>query len=385
MKILYIASDTCWGGSNVALYNLLKTLLKNNVNPIVVLPKRSGPLCEKLDCLRIPWFHVGYKLNVYPNRNCGKLKWIIKLVYYLIVNKIARKRLSAIIKKIKPDIIHTNVGPLDLVLDICKKNKIPHVWHIREYNDKIGLNFFPNENTYRRKMYRHNNFNIAITKGIFEYYGMRSCDKVIYDGVLDENRVPKIFDKKKDLVVFIGRLERNKQTHVALNSFLAFHKQYQNYRMKVVGDFSVDLEYTRECLDIIKNENAQNLIEVCGQINNVSSLYKEAKAVIIPSLFEGFGFVAAEAMLYGCIVLGKNSTGTKEQLDKGLSVLNREIGFRFDSEEDLVMGLCEIAQNYPIEMLADAQKIAMQNYTTEIHSMNVLNYYNEILQERGNV
>ena len=35
-----------------------------------------------------------------------------------------------------PDIIHTNTGVIHEGLKVAKRLKIPHVWHLREYQDK---------------------------------------------------------------------------------------------------------------------------------------------------------------------------------------------------------------------------------------------------------
>ena len=43
----------------------------------------------------------------------------------------------------------------------------------------------------------------------------------------------------------------------------------------------------------------------------------KALALFVPSSFEGFGFITVEAMFCGCLVIGRNTGGTKEQFDNG--------------------------------------------------------------------
>lgn len=42
-----------------------------------------------------------------------------------------------------------------------------------------------------------------------------------------------------------------------------------------------------------------------------------ATALIVPSPFEAFGLITAEAMFNKCLVIGKDTAGTKEQFDNG--------------------------------------------------------------------
>lgn len=40
-------------------------------------------------------------------------------------------------------------------------------------------------------------------------------------------------------------------------------------------------------------------------------------ALIVPSPFEAFGLITAEAMFNKCLVIGRDTAGTKEQFDNG--------------------------------------------------------------------
>ena len=50
---------------------------------------------------------------------------------------------------------------------------------------------------------------------------------------------------------------------------------------------------------------------------------------------EGFGFITAEAMFNGTIVIGKDTGGTKEQMDNGKALAKTEIAFRYKNLQDL--------------------------------------------------
>lgn len=60
--------------------------------------------------------------------------------------------IESIIKEYHPDIVHTNVGPLDIALEVCLKHRIPHVWHQREYQDlDFHMHSFPSKKISRKE------------------------------------------------------------------------------------------------------------------------------------------------------------------------------------------------------------------------------------------
>ena len=117
---------------------------------------------------------------------------------------------------------------------------------------------------------------------------------------------------------------------------------------------------------------------------DILSLYKEAKALIVPSLSEGFGFITAEAMFCGCLVIGNDTAGTKEQFDNGLEMTGEEIALRYTKQEELVQHLIDVT-NEPIKhyepMILRAQQVVTQLYSTETHAERVYEFYNYILNQ----
>ena len=116
-------------------------------------------------------------------------------------------------------------------------------------------------------------------------------------------------------------------------------------------------------------------------IDDVMPYYKEAKALIVPSLFEGFGFITAEAMFSGCLVIGNNVAGTKEQFDNGLELTGEEIALRYTTEAQLVQHLIDVTNN-PIEqyepIILRGQEVVRQLYTAEKHVEQVYDLYKKI-------
>ena len=115
---------------------------------------------------------------------------------------------------------------------------------------------------------------------------------------------------------------------------------------------------------------------------DIYDLMYNAKALIVPSRHEGFGFITAEAMFNGCLVIGRNTSGTKEQMDNGLKETGSEIALRFETEDELVNRLKEVEKNdiaYYRDMILRAQQVVLNKYTTEAHAANVISLYKRLL------
>ena len=153
MKIVYIASNPDWGGATVALYNIIKYIYKIH-EVCVILPNTNGRLYDELQRLGVQTYVIDYRSNIYyKSRNI--LKGLFRTFNMLRINHVAKAKLACLIKSLKPDIVHCNVGPIDISLDVCLKYKIPHVWHIREYQDlDFNMTFFPSRKYFLKKIGR---------------------------------------------------------------------------------------------------------------------------------------------------------------------------------------------------------------------------------------
>jgi glycosyltransferase involved in cell wall biosynthesis len=293
----------------------------------------------------------------------------------VITNTLAQKKLGKVIKKFKPDIIHTNVGPVHIGYNIAKKMGIPHVWHIREYqNLDFNMHFFPTKKSFTRKLNSKFNYNIVITKGLFSYFDMQTNAKVIYDGIDCSNRI--LHGNKQKYFLFVGRLEGNKGIHDVINAFISFAKDNRStgYKLLIAGDGKIP--YVNKLHKIVKKANLTDRISFFGYRNDVYILMQSATALIVASKCEGFGLITIEAIMNGCLVIGKNAGGTKEILE------NDNIGILYSSHEELVAAMLAVVTNgiksYH-QIIKKAQQIASVSYTKERNCREVFNVYKRVL------
>ena len=383
MKILYIASSSAWGGASIALYNLIVEL-KEKHEILVLFPSNKGRFCDELDKIGVEYESVPYNLNIYPLNRFG-LKWLYVFMRTLYRNWKARRFLYDLIHQFNPDIVHNNVGPLDISSKVCKKLGSPHVWHQREYSNLIGLYFIPNENSFRKRVLSKVNYNIAITNGVYKYLNLRqSIDTVIYDPVFDENKYKLNKDFPKDnYFLFVGRVENAKGTLDAIKAFDCFNKKNPNFCLLIAGKYNPKIfPYCKECEKYVVSHHLKDKVLFLGELPNVYELMSKAQALLVPSLFEGFGFITAEAMLNHCLVIGRNTTGTKEQFDMGLKQTGKEIGFRFMTIDEMVQSMFYVIEHDLSELRKLAFQVVLKNYSRQRHAREVEFYYNKILSEK---
>jgi glycosyltransferase involved in cell wall biosynthesis len=283
-----------------------------------------------------------------------------------------------------PDIIHTNVGVIHTGHFVSKKIKIPHVWHLREYQDlHYGWSYYPSKRKFLKLLSDVNNFPIAITKGIFDHHKLElnQNSRVIYDGVFSEKVVPEIKSKKLNYFLFVGSVLKSKGIEDAINAYIQIHKELGNVEFWIVGDGNI--EYVESLRNKVEKFKLSNKIKFLGYQKEVFEIMSDALALIVPSEYEGFGFITAEAMYNGCIVIGKNTAGTKEQFDNGKSHTGSEIGMRYDKNEELSNLMRIIYENgisnFKNTVLA-AQKTVLQYYSIEQYTATLLNLYNQIIE-----
>ena len=382
MRILFISSGNIWGGGSVALFNIVKGLKNKGHQVLVATGDIDGPLLFKLKEIDCPYIQMRMVSSIYPTTK-SPYRYVRELIAGLYHGYKTKKRLKGLINGFKPDIVHTNVSLISIAADICYEKKIPHVWHIREYQ-KIGLGvkYFPADLVFQRKIRRHGNFNIAITKGVFDYYQLRDgIDRVIYDGVFSKELQKHTEENaKKNIVLFAGRVQEAKGTIDAIKAFSFISKSFENYRLEIAGSYDIESSYYKQCCAFLKDNCLEDKVVFLGDRRDIYQLMARSKMLVVPSRCEGFGFITAEAMANKCLVIGRNTGGTKEQFDNGLKLFGTEIAYRFTTIEELIEAMQKAIEVDNSNMIEKAYQTVFSLYCTEQSVDNVESFYKKILE-----
>ena len=387
MKILFvISSTTLYGGASKSLLNLIYGLKALGVSVFVVCPDRQG-LYLTLQDDGIPVFALSYRPATLPPYSSiiELLLFIPRLIGRLLLNISASIKLTAIARAINPHIIHTNVSVISIGYNVSRMLKIPHVWHIREYGDlDFHLQFYYTRKKQLKRYTKNNSYTICITKDIQRYNKLQLNinSRVIYNGISSTNKT-SYSSKKVPYFLFAGRLEHAKGIISLIDAYATYYHTVKDpLPLHIAGEG--DMRYVEHVLSRIDSYGIADKVQLLGMQENIVSLYQEATALIIPSISEGFGRVTAEAMFHGCLVIGNDIAGSKEQFDNGKELTGDEIALRYTTQEQLVRHLIDVSKK-TIEqykpMIIRAQETVKQLYSTEQHIQQVYNFYNEILHQ----
>ncbi len=380
MRILYITSTTELHGSTFSLLSLLEGVLAHGDTPFVVVPDTNGPLCKRLQQKSIQYFKVPLPFFCHPTpRPYGKIWYIFDIKDILKAEYKAEGALSKILSKVKPDLIHTNVGPIVSGHFVAKKHKIPHIWHIREYGDRdFNMKMFPCKAFYRRILAQ--DYSVAITKDLQQYNRLENNRKsfVIYNGVCSISGTTYI-EQKEPYFLSASRVSPEKNIDEIIKAFSIFLKRHPNYKLKILGDGPQI--YLEELKTLCAELNCTASVCFEGFKENIISYMQKAKALIVASHAEGFGRMTAEAIFAGGIVIGRNAGGTKE-------IIEQTGGFLYSSEKELLKYMekvANIAQKDYYTLVYQSQQKAKELFSKEQYVKNLYQVYRKALKEKSHV
>lgn len=379
MKVIYISHSKNIQGAANALINIVDGIRKFGCEPIVIVPGK-GDLLDRLMLLGIKTYIINCEQIVYPSLYSIKdfALWPIRVFFTIFISLIAFFKLKRIVKIEKPDIIHSNTGIIRYGAQVAKRYGIPHVWHIREYQTR-DFNWKPigGERMLKDLFSQSNNHCIAISKGVFEYFNLTDKDIQIYDGVFHDNI--KLPSRKIgfDYFLYVGSISYGKGILDALDAFNKVASIHKDCKFLIAGRGGVDIEK-----EISKSFYADR-IQYLGQRRDIFELMSGALALLVPSYYEGFGFITVEAMLNKCIVIGRDTAGTKEQFDNGKKLSGLEIGLRFNTKAELADRMLSILDDNNSHffdiMRNNAWNVVNELYPIEKNVKSIYKYYCSLL------
>lgn len=144
--------------------------------------------------------------------------------------------------------------------------------------------------------------------------------------------------EKKNIVLFVGRLEHVKRLDLCLDFWMEFVKECPDWKFVIVGDGS-----QRMALENRVRENDIRNVEFKG-FDSPLSYYESAKLFWMTSDYEGWGLTLVEAMSQGCVCIARDSFAAVHD------IISTENGAVVDKDDfsAFVNKSVEIAQNQPL-------------------------------------
>lgn len=179
----------------------------------------------------------------------------------------------------------------------------------------------------------------TIKKKILDYYGYSYKNKIahIYEGVDYKLRTAaenKDLGKKfnKPFFLYVGNFYPHKNVERLIHAFAQI-KTDDQLVLRGPNDY-----FARNILELIKQLKQEKRIIFYDRYSNEDMVffYKNALALVHPSLSEGFGLPIAEAMYFHCPIVGSDITVFKELLN------GHYFSFNPHNIDDIKEKLCEV-------------------------------------------
>ena len=346
LKILHIASDSFTGGAESVFRNTIKI----TSNDFIIF----SASCDKE--IKDSKKHI--ILDNYKNYNkiTGIFKYIFNIKNYFT--------LLHSLKTLKPDIIHTQnylslLSPSVLFALKIYKKQYPHTKLIYTQHTfgACGNSCFYN---YHKKQVcksciKSTKLQIAIKncdrrgriysiiKAIrtMFYQGIFLKEQNLFDKIIfvsnfqmqkhiednyDKSKLKVITNpidssffnpsvKKENIIIFFGRVSKEKNVSLLIEAFYEIHKDFSDYRLLIVGDGDDKKKCENLAKKLFKNNN------ICIFISHLDSKklkerLRSAKISILPSIwYESFGLTIIESILSNIIPIASDIGALSETIE----------------------------------------------------------------------
>jgi glycosyltransferase involved in cell wall biosynthesis len=377
MKILFFTHYTNLHGANKSMLCLLEQLIKEGFEILVICPER-GHITRALEIKKIRFIVCNFYNWMTPESEVNPIFSIEKLIknYFLLF------KLTKIVKRENIDLIYSNSSCVQIGLLLSKKNKLPHIWHIREF----GFDDFSLKYDFGKKYFKYylgqSSEIVAISEAIKNrvLIGMEAKTRVVYNGVFSLEQVNEFRCKREErykkqkhfTFCIIGQITKSKNQEEAIKAFSVLKLKYPNAKLLIVGNNNN--YYGDKLKNLVFVLKLKRSITFTGYVDNPYEVLFKSDALLMCSRNEAMGRVTAEAMASGIPVIGFNSGGTSEIITNGFN------GLLYDEKTIKLVSQME----YLILNQNNSKKIGLNGFNTAIDKFSVEVYAKNIIQILNN-
>jgi glycosyltransferase involved in cell wall biosynthesis len=277
-----------------------------------------------------------------------------ELVLHRDLDPVAFARLTRRVAMLRPQILHTHLVHGDAYgLPAGLLTRVPH-----RLSTKHGFNEFRDSRVFAagdRSVSRLAEVQIAISRGLAEYLAEREgfdadSFEVVHYGIAAGPEPPP--PPTEPRLLCIGRLIPIKGHATLLEAFAAAREDVPGLTLDLAGSGPLEREL---------RDAAGDGVRFLGHVAPVQPLIEDAAIVVVPTLGEGFGMVALEAMERGRPVIASQVGGLPEIVgDTGLLVPS-------GAAEPLCDAIVELALDLPraAELGRAARRRALDEFSED--------------------
>lgn len=378
MRVAYIANCSVLYGANRSLLNLLDGLMPLGVEPCVLAPS-EGPLLPELCRRGIPYAVVPFEWWMHPTRN------IVRSIHRGLLNCDALSPTARHLERWGVDLVHTNASVVPVGWMAARWLRLPHVWHIREFD--CAFHYDWGRNLFRRVV-GSSEAVIAISRAIRNYVLPPANPRavVIPDGIFSEREFSQLgqsaLQRRPPYTPFtfaiVGLVHPAKGQDVAIAALAQVAAAGRDARLLIVG--SGEPDYLTACKSLARDLGVEDRVEFWGYREDPFEALFASHAALVCSRSEGLGRVTVEAMAACRPVIGYNSSGTAEIIQHESTGLLYSGG-----AEELAQQMLRLIDNpeYGWRLGAAGWEDARKRFSVERCASQVYEVYQNVLAGRS--
>lgn len=345
-KVLHILNSTSYSGAENVVINIIKNM---------------GDFADSI--------------YLSPNGTIGNVLAENGIKYYP-VSKLSVGNIKKAIKDLNPDIIHAHDFTAGIITCVVA-GKIPVINHLHN-NSPWLKKICVNSLVYGFSCFKYNKIltvsNSVMDEYIFGNLFKKKCGVV--DNPIDiesiRNKCVECNDENivESDILFLGRLTLPKNPLFFLEVIADVIKDIPGLKVSMVGDGDMRADIEEK----IKENKLEDNITIHGFQSNPYLYMERTKVLCMPSLWEGFGLVAVEALIFGKPVLASPVGGLP-------GIVDETCGSLCETREQFVDSLKKyLTDNEYYKMKSDAafKKAEILN-NIEDYTQNIKNIYTDIL------
>jgi glycosyltransferase involved in cell wall biosynthesis len=252
----------------------------------------------------------------------------IEIIYLALESasdfKKAYKNYKKVLNEFQPDLVHAHMVHANIFARLSRKfHPVPKLICTAHSNNEGGkLRMFAYRFTHNLANLTTNVSNAAShnfeklgavpKNAIVTIYNGINLNKFIFNiDVRNEVRAKLNVKSHEKMILAVGRLHEAKDYPNLLNAIIHLKQKYQSFHLFIAGTGELR-PFLNELIE--KYQISQN-VTLLGRRDDIPDLLSAADVFVLPSKFEGFGLVVAEAMACECFVVATDCGGVKEVMD----------------------------------------------------------------------
>lgn len=306
-KILLYYPSFERGGAEKNLINIVNYFIKKKVRVLLFSHKVNKRIFLKNSYLKIVKSKTIKSINFLP------IRWNLAISAALNLNYFAKKfDRNSIIFSMQSHI------PAIIIAKLNKKKII-----IRNSEEPLGATYYADNKIIaflvlglKFIFYNFSDQIIAISKKSQQslkkiVFFKRKIILILNPYLVNVHKIKKVEKRKKKFsILSVGRITKQKNLYLLINSIYNLSKKYENIELTIVGDGNL--------FDDIKNKTLnQKNIRLIKWKKNLKPFFLRSDLFILSSYYEGLPNVLIDAVNYGVPCIATNVSGVKDILVNG--------------------------------------------------------------------